>query len=235
MVKKDTTVICEGDETVRELAEKDKAYLMHADLENADLRDVDLRGANLRSANLRSANLEGANLRTANLTNSDLTNANLKNADLMKADLENASLYNALLVNADLRGASLVGADLEKADLRGVELWDVDLRNAELEGARIEFCRFPSIRMLSSINLCELPDDLTLEIMRRDAYAHPFPERFDEWAKGGSCPYQEEERFWLFNARHDLWEPGLPQMTDRDLILAICREKGWGIKSHREN
>jgi len=66
--------------------------------------------------------------------------------------------------------------------------------------------------------------------MRRDAYAHPHPEKFDEWAKGGDCPYQNEERFWLFNEDAELWKPGLPQMADRDLIVAICKENGWGIK-----
>lgn len=84
------------------------------------------------------------------------------------------------------------------------------------------------------MNLGELPNDLTLEIMRRDAYAHPFPEKFDEWANGGDCPYQNEERFWIFQDRRDLWKPGLPQMTDRDLIVAICRAKNWGIRGHLE-
>jgi hypothetical protein len=109
---------------------------------------------------------------------------------------------------------------------------DADLRGADLRDAKIEFYQFPSIRLLSSINLGELPDGLTLEIMRRDAYAHPYPERFDEWAAGGKCPYQTEERFWIFKDRRDLWQPGLPQMTDRDLIMAICKAKGWKIREH---
>jgi len=70
--------------------------------------------------------------------------------------------------------------------------------------------------------------------MRRDAWAHPRPERFDEWAAGGSCPYQQEERFWRFNEKKALWKPGPPEMRDSDLILAICKELGWGINGYIE-
>jgi len=68
--------------------------------------------------------------------------------------------------------------------------------------------------------------------MRRDAQAHPKPGLFDEWAKGGSCPYQNEERFWQFREKRELWKSGEPQMADRDLILAICKAMGWGIKGY---
>ena len=70
--------------------------------------------------------------------------------------------------------------------------------------------------------------------MRRDAYAHPKPELFDEWAKGGPCPYNSEERAWFFQENRDLWQPGPPTMADRNLIVAISREKGWGIRGHLE-
>jgi len=65
--------------------------------------------------------------------------------------------------------------------------------------------------------------------MRRDAYAHPHPERFDVWANGGDCPYQNEDRFWLFELKRELWRRGKPKMTDRDLIVAICKEKEWEL------
>ena len=121
-----------------------------------------------------------------------------------------------------------------KANLRGADLYGADLRGADLRGANLEFHQFPSIRLISSITLGGLSDLLTLELMRRDAYAHPRPEKFDGWAKGGSCPYQNEERFWFFNEKKELWRNGKPQMRDADLILQICKEKGWGIKGHLE-
>jgi hypothetical protein len=118
-------------------------------------------------------------------------------------------------------------ADLRGANLRGANLWGADLKEANLE-----FHQFPSIRLLSSMNLGDLSPELSLELMRRDALAHPNPELFDKWAAGGDCPYKDVERFWLFEVKRNIWSPGPPQMTDRDLILAICKYKGWGIKGY---
>ena len=207
-------VICEGADAIKVLAVENKA---------------DLRGADLRYADLRGADLRGANLRYANLGDADLRYANLRGADLRGADLGDADLRYA-----NLRGADLRGADLRGADLRGADLRYADLRGANLGGANLEFIRFPSIRLLSSINLGDCSKALTLELMRRDAQAHPHPERFDEWSKGGPCPYENEEYFWHLNWRKDLWKSGKPEMRDSDLILAICKEKGWGIRGYLE-
>ena len=88
--------------------------------------------------------------------------------------------------------------------------------------------------MLASFNLKELSDNLTLELMRRDAWAHPNPQAFDAWANGGCCPYKNEERYWLFVLKKELWKPGPPEMRDSDLILAICREKEWKVSGYIE-
>ena len=85
------------------------------------------------------------------------------------------------------------------------------------------------------MSLYELSDGLTLELMRRDAYSHPYPDRFDAWAKGGKCPYQNEERFWHFREKQELWKRGKPQMRDSDLIMAICKEKNWGIQGYLDS
>ena len=84
-------------ETVKKVAEDNKA---------------DLRGANLRGADLYGANLRGANLYGADLRGADLRGANLYGANLRGADLRGANLYGA-----DLRGADLYGADGEKITL----------------------------------------------------------------------------------------------------------------------
>ena len=71
--------------------------------------------------------------------------------------------------------------------------------------------------------------------MRRDAYAHPYPEKFTTWAeKDSKCPYQNEEQFWYFQEKKELWRVGKPIMTDRDLIVAICKAKGWGIRGYNK-
>uniref|UniRef100_A0A6M3J1A1 Pentapeptide repeat-containing protein n=2 Tax=viral metagenome TaxID=1070528 RepID=A0A6M3J1A1_9ZZZZ len=123
-------------------------------------------------------------------------------------------------------------SDLREADLREADLREANLMHADLREADLEFYQFPSIRLLSSIALEDLSDKLTLELMRRDAYAHPQSNLFDEWANDGPCPYRNEERFWMFNIKRELWKPGKPRMKDSDLILAICKEKGWKIKGY---
>ena len=210
-------IICKGEESVKELAEKSGANLSGADLFGANLFGADLSGADLSGANLSGADLYRANLSGANLSGADLSGADLSGADLFGANLSGADLYRADLYRADLYRANLPGANLSGANLSRADL---------------EFSRFPSIRLISSIQLGLISNDLALELMRRDADGHPYPEKFDEWAKGGKCPYQNEERFWLFNEKQEAWKPGKPQMSDKDLIVALCKEKGWKIRNY---
>jgi hypothetical protein len=161
----------------------------------------------------------------ADMRYADLSSANLRYADLSYADLSSANLSSANLRYANLRYADLRYADLSSANLRYA-----DLRYADLSYAKqVEFINLPSIKMLASFELGALSDALTLELMRRDAWAHPKPELFDAWASGGACPYKNEDRYWLFELKKELWKPGPPEMRDSDLILAICRECGWKV------
>ena len=57
---------------------------------------------------------------------------------------------------------------------------------------------------------------------------------FDKWANGGSCPYQNEERWFYFNANTKIWKSGMPKMKLNELTIAICKEKNWGIKGYLE-
>ena len=82
-------LIGEGD-TIKEIAEANKADLIGADLTGADLGGASLRGANLRDADLRGTNLYWADLGEANLRRADLRGANLRNANLYLADLGEA-------------------------------------------------------------------------------------------------------------------------------------------------
>ena len=63
----DGTLICEGEESIKELAGKNKANLGGANLVGANLREANLGGANLGGANLGGADLWGSNLMGANL------------------------------------------------------------------------------------------------------------------------------------------------------------------------
>ena len=173
---------------------------------------------------------EGETIRLAVENNkADLRRANLWGANLRGADLRGANLWGA-----DLRRANLWGANLRRADLWGADLRGADLRGADPRGAKIEFHQFPSIRLISSMFLGKLSDKITLELMRRDAWGHPYPEKFDDWANGGQCPYKNEERAWFFEEKRELWKPGPPEMKDSDLVLAICKEMNWRVRGYLE-
>ena len=235
--------------SLKQLAERHKAYLRRADLSEAVLSGAYLSGADLSRADLRRADLSGADLSRAVLRRADLSGAYLIGADLSRAVLRRAVLSEADLSGADLSGAYLIGADLSRAvlrravlngavlngaDLSGADLSGAYLRRVDLSGTKIEFHQFPSIRLLSSMPIKKISDDLILELMRWDAYAHPHPEKFDKWAKGGECPYQNEERWWFLPEKRKIWKSGNPTMRLSELILEICRQQGWGIKGYLE-
>jgi len=61
--------------------------------------------------------------------------------------------------------------------------------------------------------------------MRYDATNHPDPKKFNEWAKGGSCPYMKGfQRSANFNEKRVLWKPGKAKSA-RELILMLFKEK----------
>ena len=152
----------------------------------------------------------------------------IKHRDSLIFSIETDSLEPA--VEADIKSK----ADQWKADLWKANLREAELREANLRGVKMKFKFFPSIRFLSTLSLGKLPDNICLELMRRDASGHPNPEEFNKWANGGGCPYVDVERFWCFEPKKELWKPGKPEMEDRDLIMAICKHKEWKITNYLE-
>jgi len=98
-------VICEGDCSLRELAEKNRANLTGAKLYGAELSGAELSGAELTGADLTGAKLYMANLSGANLTGAKLSRTNLYMAELSGAELSGADLSRTNLYMADLSGA----------------------------------------------------------------------------------------------------------------------------------
>ena len=80
-------------------------------------------------------------------------------------------------------------------------------------------------------NLGNVSNNITLELMRRDASFHPDPKKFGQWAKGGECPYKDCvcQQIHHFEIKKELWQPGKPTMTDYELLMAIAKEKKWKI------
>jgi len=181
---------------------------MGADLEGADLSDANLEGADLMGADLEGADLRGDNLTSANLHGANLTGAILCGADLSDADLE---------------GANLMGADLEGADLSDADLRDANLYNAILRGADLTGTKLPSPPQILGANWGEVTPELAVELVRYDASLCPDGERlFEEWAKGGPCPFEEQpfERAANFKERKELWSPG-PAKNALELVSLL--------------
>jgi hypothetical protein len=169
--------------------------------ERADLSSADLSSADLGSANLRSANLSYANLSYANLRYADLRSANLSYANLSYANLR-------------------------YADLRSADLSSADLRSADLSYANLSYANLPSPTMLLLSAWYSVPAELTLELMRYDASNHPEPSKFDEWAKGGDCPYSDIkwQRCANFHQNRELWKAGKKTKTALELVLMLFAE-----------
>ena len=127
--------------------------------------------------------------------------------------------------------AHLSGADLSWADLSGVGLYKADLTRADLTGAKLSGTKFNPTQILLA-EWGELSDETTLALMRLNASAHPHPEKFDEWAKGGRCPYSNErvQRIANFIEKIELWSPG-PPPTIWEAVKMVLNEKcpGWNI------
>jgi hypothetical protein len=174
-------------------------------LSGADLSHASLYGENLSRENLSYAYLYGADLYGANLSGTNLSGANLTHANLSHANMSRANMSRANLSCANLHGAVLSDANLCRA-------------------------RFSYVLLMSSIQWGRVSNKLCLEMMRRDALITGV-EATSKWAKGGSCPFLSlsETRAYYFYENRKLWRKGKPQMTDRELWVALCKEKNIKI------
>jgi len=119
--------------------------------------------------------------------------------DGMKANLQGANLQGANLQWADLREANL-----HRANLRGA-----DLHRANLRGADLQWADLPPVTMILLCSWGKVNDDLTLDLMRWDAWNHSNgQEAFDTWVKTDKCPYDAEQfqRAANFRENKDLWK-----------------------------
>jgi len=154
----------------------------------------------------------------------NITQAELK----IKLDLHLKWLHGetggerADLSYADLRFADLSYANLSYADLRYADLSSADLRSADLRSANL-----PSPTMLLLASWYQVSAELTLKLMRYDAANHPEPTKFDEWAKGGDCPYADVkwQRCATFQENRELWKPGKATKSALELVLMLFKEK----------
>ena len=127
----------------------------------------------------------------------------------------------------------MTGADLIKLYADGERVFDrADLQKADLQGAKVHNIRWPSPAMVLLAEWGQLSDDLTLDLMRLDAWGHPDPKAFDHWVEGGPCPYDgvDVQRVASFKERKGCWSPGPPKKlyTLMRRVLEECCDYGEG-------
>ena len=117
-------------------------------------------------------------------------------------------------------------AYLQRANLREADLLGANLLGANLRGANLREANLPAPTMLLLSSWYSVSAELTLELMRYDAANHPDPTKFDEWAKGGDCPYSGIgwQRCANFQEQIELWKPG-PAKSALELVLMLFKEK----------
>jgi hypothetical protein len=87
-----------------------------------------------------------------------------------------------------------------------------------------------SVAMLLSQSWGQLPDDLTLEMMRHDAESCG-TKTMNEWATGSDeCPFSDSVRDYLFAEKKALWVPGEPKLRGIELLEALWVAKGGKVK-----
>ena len=101
-----------------------------------------------------------------------------------------------------------------------------DLRQANLTRANLTGADLPSPTILLLADWGEVSDKLCTKLMRYDASNHPEPSKFDDWAKGGECPYTDShwERAANFKEKKELWKAGEAKSA-LELVMMLFNEK----------
>jgi len=141
---------------------------------------------------------------------SDLHGSNLSGSDLSDSDLSDSDLSYSDLSNSDLRGSNLSYSDLSYSDLQNIIIAP------------------PSFLFA---NWGKVSDALCVHLMRYDAANHPEPQKFLEWAKTGTCPYQSTNvlRSANFTEKRSLITEdflSLPVKSAYELTQMLIAEKG---------
>lgn len=106
-----------------------------------------------------------------------------------------------------------------------------NLSGANLSGANLIDANLPSPTMVLLANWGDVPDDLTIALMRYDAECHPIGAKaFKNWVDTGECPYSScsVQRAANFTEKKGLWSPGPPKRPFT-LMAMVLDEKcpGW--------
>jgi hypothetical protein len=114
---------------------------------------------------------------------------------------------------------------MEIKDIFGNILRIVD--SANLSSANLNSADLPSPTMILLASWREVSDSLCADLMMYDASCHSDIKKFDDWAKGGPCPYRgtKIQRACNFSEKRELWGKGKFH-TPYSLMLRLFKEKG---------
>ncbi len=96
-----------------------------------------------------------------------------------------------------------------------------------LEIADLREAKLPAPTVILLANWGKVSDKLCLELMRYDCEnCEDGGKRFEEWARGGRCPYEKGrfDRCANFAERKELWSPG-PAKSVLGLAQMLRKEK----------
>lgn len=104
--------------------------------------------------------------------------------------------------------------------------WAEVIRKAREKDANLSYADLPAPSMVLLASWGSLSSKLTTELMKYDAFFHPDPKAFANWAKGGRCPYSDVkvQRAANFLENKKLWKKGAPK-SGYALMVAVLREK----------
>lgn len=151
------------------------------------------------------------NLSKCRLTGLRLSHVYLDCANLSHTILSNATLISCHMLHANLRGSKLIHANLS---------------NSILDYANLTDAMYQVSALLHQIDWGALSEQLTLELMRRDARIVGNT-AMKRWVSTEDCPFEHNHmvRDFMFDENPNLWKPGSPKLNDLQLFRALCREK----------
>ena len=158
---------------------------------------------NLDYSLIENADLEGLSMDNLLIRYSIIWHTNMKNASLPGADL-----FFSSIGFSDLYGVNLEGGNLDEAKFTSVNLCNANLLNASIlrtsfAGSILDGCK------ISFHEYTSIKDILSLRL--------------------GNLPENLNNEIMKRGSFGNHWGPDKPEIDNNDLMLEICRFKGWGI------
>ena len=157
--------------------------------------------------------LDFTRIEDADMQGLSVDGLSIRYASLWSVNLSNANLKGANFFFSRVNGSDFHGINLEGANLQNVRLHDVNLQNANLSGANLLMTSFSG----SILDGCRVQ-------------FHKFTELKNIISlRLGNLPEYLNAEVLKRGPLGETWGPNKPKTSNTDLLIEICRFKGWGI------